>query len=110
MKNKTPLYAILVVAVIALVLGASAIANANTVETNMNNMMGSMDKMVKHCEQMMGGDMSEMMEGDMSGMMSGGMMSGMMSGNMMGDTGGAISKPEGMSMEEHLSHHPELQR
>ncbi len=82
MKNKMLLPVIGIIATLALALGVSALMSANgavektmDMQGSMMNMMVSMDKMMEHCEKIMG-----------SGMMS-------------------TVKPDGMSEDEHASHH-----
>ena|SRR3990172_915050 len=55
--------------------------------SSMQDMMGSMKSMMEQCEEMMNGDMGKMMTG------------------MMSATNAPMAKPEGMSQEEHESHH-----
>ena len=103
-KQKT---IVLLISIAALILVASMAvfaAQENAQEQQMVSMMLRMDKMIERCEKMMGGDMGKMMSG-MGGMM--GDMAGMMNSSGMGS---GMMATGGMSMEEHLSHHPELQK
>ena len=85
MKNKLAIPVLFVLALLAIALGVSALVTEDdqvemkTMQSSMMQMMSSMEKMMEQCEKMMGGDMGKMMDGMMS--------------------------PEGMSPEEHASHH-----
>ena len=80
MKNKDLKFWILGVAVLSIVLFAASIILAQ------NQANSIFDKMMVHCGQMMGEDVNKIMDSTIP------------------------PKPEGMSMEEHLSHHPELNK
>ena len=90
--------ALLVSVVVILALAAFAVIAQERQESSMEKRMELMadqmtQKMIEHCEKMMGdGGMAKMMSGDHD-------MSTMMSSD------GSIELPEGMTMEEHLSHH-----
>ncbi|MBI4146986.1 hypothetical protein HY489_06655 [Candidatus Woesearchaeota archaeon] len=90
MKNTTT-YALVIVALAIVAIGAAVATNQkeqsmNEMMTSMQGMMGSMQSMMEQCQKMMGGDMGKM-------------MTGMISSNA------TMAKPEGMSQEEHESHH-----
>ncbi len=95
-NNKTVLIAVIGIFVALVVYaGVSNLVVANNDRGMDKNMMENMDGMMKSMSGMMEG-MKEMHEECMK------MMKGGMSG-MMGS--GTMDKPEGMSQEEHESHH-----
>lgn len=95
MKTNKTMYAVLALAIVLSALGSSLVTRAastrdmqdmDTMMSSMQGMMGSMQSMMGQCEKMMEGGMGKM-------------MTGMMGANA------TMAKPEGMSQEEHESHH-----
>ncbi|RJQ18956.1 hypothetical protein C4580_06100 [Candidatus Woesearchaeota archaeon] len=89
------MYAVLTLAIVLSALGSSLMTRAastrdmqdmDVMMSSMQGVMGSMQSMIEQCEERMGAGMGEMMTGMM-------------------DTNTAMAKPEGMSQEEHESHH-----
>lgn len=98
MKTNKTMYAVIALAIVLSAIGSSLatrvtaardMQDMNVMMSSMQDMMVSMESMMERCEKMMDGDMGVMMTG------------------MMSSTNSAtVEKPEGMSQEEHESHHP----